>query len=756
MNLRKEFQKIILPILKASPILIALCIATVFIAKKGIQYLPEEYQSKGAIKINNLNSSQAGFDLFQQKNNNTPMQNETFLTEVEVFKSKDLIGKTMEQLDWELTIHRVGEVRMTELYKKRPFQIEYEVVDEAAYDQDLYLKYKGDEVFHLIENLEQDTNFTTVKVGEMMTMGGLDFKVNLEPDFIKRHKTSLKINDVFKFTIHSEAALVSSINDKNLYVRPVEKDISIIRIYFAHELPIKAKNFVNTLMDTYMEECRNYKEQMSDETLVYLDGKLAKAEVKLKNTESELAYYRTKNHLVNTRQETDATLKEIKQLDMQNLDFDMQKGALEKLYKHLTSGKNLNDYAPNFKALNDKIFQESYLKVQNLELEKQDLLQKYVPESTEIALIDSKIKSLRVFVNETVRSTLENLNIRQKEIANSINESNDKINSYPEKERKLAVLERAVSLNENMYTYLMQKRTELAISRSSNLYPHKIIEKANLPKKIISPNQPLIIGLCVFLVLSFGIICVFIYSYFTAKINAKADVEEAFETPLLGIVWKNKKNKFQSFEIVSELMANVSQLPKSEVEGQGQLLIVSSMKSGEGKSYTCTHLAKTLAATGQRVLLIDMDIRRPSLHDVWGLPLGDGVSSILEGRKSTFDTIYKTGEQNLHFIPAGELLTGNQALFFSKNATGFIQDMRWHYDVVIVDSAPIGIVSDAIPLMHKSTANLFVIRAGFTNQRYINEIQHRFEEWKIPNLQLVLNDAAPSKSYQNYSKYSYA
>ncbi len=755
MNLRKEFQKIILPILKASPILIALCVATVFIAKKGIQYLPEEYQSKGAIKINNLNSSQAGFDLFQQKNNNTPMQNETFLTEVEVFKSKDLIGKTMEQLDWELTIHRVGEMRTTELYQKRPFQMEYEVVSEEAYDEDFYLKYMGEDVFHLIKNIAQDSNFTTINSGEWVNENGLKFKVNIMENFVDKHPNSLKINDLFQFTINSEAALVSSINDKNLYVRPVEKDISIIRIYFAHELPIKAQNFVNTLMDTYMEECRNYKEQMSDETLVYLDGKLAKAELKLKQTESELAYYRTKNHLVNTRQETDATLKEIKQLDMQNLDFDMQKGALEKLYKHLTSGKNLNDYAPNFKALNDKIFQESYMKVQNLELERQDLLQKYVPESTEIALIDSKIKSLRVFVNETVRSTLENLNIRQKEIANSINESNTKINSYPKKERKLAVLERAVSLNENMYTYLMQKRTELAISRSSNLYPHKIIEKANLPKKLISPNQPLIIGLCVFLVLSLGIICVFIYSYFTSKINAKADIEEAFETPFLGIVWKNKKNKFQSFEVVSELMANVSQLPKSQIEGQGQLLVVSSMKSGEGKSYTCTHLAKTLAATGQRVLLIDMDIRRPSLHDVWGLPLGDGVSAILEGRKSTFDTIYKTGESNLHFIPAGELITGNQALFFSKNATGFIQDMRWHYDVVIVDSAPIGIVSDAIPLMHQSTANLFVIRAGFTNQRYITEIQHRFEEWKIPNLQLVLNDAAPSKGYQKYSKYSY-
>ncbi len=756
MNLRKEFQKIILPLLKAAPILIALCVATAYVAKKGIQYLPEEFQSKGAIKINNLNSSQAGFDLFQQKSNNTPMQNENFLTEVEVFKSKDLIEKAIAQLDWELTIHRVGEMRMTELYKNRPFQITYKVLNEQGYDQDVYLKYVGGEIFHIVESIEQDTNFIAVKTDEWITENAIQFKIDLQKEFLGNFSKGLKINDLFKFTINSRDALTSSVNDKNLFVRPVEKDISIIRIYFTHELPIKAQSFVNTLMRTYTEECRNYKEQMSDETLVYLDGKLATVEMKLKESESEMAYYRTKNHLVNTRQETDATLKEIKQLDMQNLDFDMQRVALEKLYKHLTAGKNLNDYAPNFKALNDKIFQESYLKVQALELEKQDLLQKFVPESTEIALVDAKIRSLRVFVNETVRSTLGNLNIRQKEIANSVITANGKINGYPEKERKLAILERAVSLNENMYTYLMEKRTELAISRSSNLYPHKIIEQANLPKELISPNQPLIIGLCVFLALSMGIICVFIYHYFTAKINAKADIEEAFETPVLGIVWKNKKNKFKSFEVVSELMANVSQLPQSNIEGQGQLLVVSSMKPGEGKSYTSTHLAKTLAATGQRVLLVDMDIRRPSLHKVWNLPLGDGVSAIIEGRQHTFNAIYKTGEKNLHFIPAGILATGNQALFFSKKTTGFIHDMRWHYDVVIVDSAPIGIVSDVIPLMHQSTANLFVIRAGYTNQRYINSIQHRFEEWKIPNLQLVLNDCAPSKGYRKYAKYSYA
>lgn len=751
MNIRKEFQKVILPLLKAAPILIALCALTIFVAKKGIQYLPHEYQSKGAIKINNLNSSQTGFDLFQQKSNNTPMQNENFLTEIEVFKSKDLIESTLQQLDWELTIHRVGEMRMTELYEKRPFQLDYKLNDESAYDRDFYLKYAGADTFYWVENIEQDSQFVTIPTNTWQEQENLKFKITVDKAFVKAHPTSLKKGDLFKFTINSIAALVSSINDKNLFVRPVEKDISIIRIYFTHELPTKAQKFVNTLMASYQEECRVYKEKMSDETLTYMDKRLEEVGHKLRTSESEMAFYRTKHNLVNTRQETDAILKEIKALDMQNLDFDMQKVALEKLYKHLTSGKSLNDYAPNFKALQDNIFQQSYMKVQALELEKQDLLQKFVPESSEIALVDAKIRNLRVFVNETVRSTLENLAVRQKEIGNSITNSNGIINAYPEKERQLVILERAVSLNENMYNYLMQKRTELAISRSSNLYPHKVIEKASFPKDLVSPNQALIIGLCVFLVLSFGIVCVFIYNYFTAKIKTKEDIETEFDTPVIGSVWKNKKQKFKSFEIVSDLMANISKLPVSAIEGQGKLLVVSSMQSGEGKSFTCINLAKTLAATGQRVLLIDMDIRRPSLHKEWDLPLGDGVSAILEGRKHTFDTIYKTGEKQLHFIPAGELLSGNQALFFSKKATGFIQDMRWHYDVVIIDAAPIGIVSDAIPLMHESTANLFVIRAGYTKQRFIQAIQDRFKEWQIPNLHLVLNSAAPTKGYTRYS-----
>jgi len=337
MSIRKEFQRIILPLLKASPILIALVAMTIFAAKKGIEYLPQQYQSKGAIKINNLNSSQTGFDIFQNKENNTPMQNETFLTEVEIFKSKDLIKKTLQQLGWELTLHRVGEIRQTELYQNRPFTINYKDVSEKGYDKEFHLVYKGNNDFHYLMNPEQDSSqYATIQVGKWATLENIQFQLTWNEEYLNKNPQSLNKNDHFVFKINSLEEQVATVTAKELFVRPVEKDISIIKIYYQHELPLKAKEFVDALMNEYMEECRSYKEQMSDETIVYLDRQIEEATQKLRSSESSLAYFRTKNHIVNTRQETETTLKEITQLDLQKIDFEMQQAELTNLYDHLT------------------------------------------------------------------------------------------------------------------------------------------------------------------------------------------------------------------------------------------------------------------------------------------------------------------------------------------------------------------------------------------------------------------------------------
>ncbi len=748
MNLRKEIKNVILPLLKASPILFAMVFLTILIARHGIAYLPEEYQSMGGIKINNLNSSQTGFDLFHTKNNNTPMQNETFLTEIEIFKSKNLIKKTIQQLDWEMSIYRVGEIRTKELYLNRPFQINYTIKKEDVYDKEFYLRYQGNAVFHLSESEESEGSFTPIIIGDTINLNQLSLQIVRVDSFLLENPNSLSIGDKFAFKINSLDKLASTVSSKSLFVRPVEKDISIIKIYYNHELPIKAQNFVDKLMNTYISESRVYKEEMSDETITYLEEQLNKAKKKLNIAESKLATYKTNNQLVNTRQETETLFREVAQLSRQNMDFDLQKSILDQLYQRLATGKSVNDYAPNFKALNNPVFQNSYTQLQALESERQDLAIQYTSESQEITNMNGKINTLRSFLNESVKTALDNLITQQQEIKQNINTNNNKVLTYPEKERKLAILERDVSLNENMYTYLMKKRTELEISRSSNLYPHKIIEEANYPKELIAPNGSLIIGLCVFLVLGFGILLVYIYHYFQAKINTKEDIEDALTIPLMGTVWQNKNNQFHAFEIVSGLLANIFRLPASDTAGEGKLLIVSSLNEGAGKSFVCKNLAQTIAASGLKTLLIDMDVRKPNLHNNWNLHNVGGVSAIVKESLNPLLIVAPTGEENLDLLPAGQQISS--ALLFSNRTTDFIKELRQHYEMIIIDAAPIGIVPDVIPLMQYSTANLFIVRAGHTKQRYASRIQECFSDWNIPNLQLILNGVTPSKKYIGY------
>ena len=752
MNFKKEYQQIILPLLKSSPVIIGLIVIAVLVMRRAVTYMTPEYRASGAIKINNLSYSQAAFNLFGKEEGSLPKQNENFLTEVEVFQTKDLIEKTLRNLDWEVSFYRVGKLRLVELHEESPLTISYENVEEGAMDKLFHFDYLGDGQFRFRRGGEQDSTGVELAPGDTLNLPNLSFSIHVREDFLKYKPQSLQAGDRFAFKINSMDALVTQCSGKQLFVKPVEKDISIIKIYFNHELPEKAQAFVNELMRTYIEEGRLSKEVQADETLSYLDAQLQEVGSKLQEAEASLAYFRSSNQLINTMQETDATLKELTQLDLQKVDLDMKISELDRLQSHLYSGNDLGDFSPNFEALQDPIFRESYLKAQNYETQKKDLLQKYTPQNPQVTNLDSKIRETRTFLNESVHATISNLGIKQGEVGQNISKVSDRIKKYPEKERRLVTLEREVSLNEGMYTYLMKKRTELAIGKSSDLYPHKIIEHAGRPKGISSPNKSLLYGLAVLLALMAGMFYAYLRSFFKDQISGKEELE-ALPYPVMGVVYKKQKGQGDSFSLVSKLMANLEKLPVSTVKGQGQLIVTTSMLPGEGKSFTSAQLARALAASGKRVLLVDMDVRKPGLHRPFGLENTVGYCDILEKRIYALNAIQQTSDQNLFLLTAGKLESDNYALLYSSRSVDFIYDFRWHFDIVIVDTPPAGVFEDSLHLMNESTANLFVVRVGYTRRRMLGAIGRLLQDAQIPNLHLVLNDVKSSTKVPGYKTY---
>ena len=172
-----------------------------------------------------------------------------------------------------------------------------------------------------------------------------------------------------------------------------------------------------------------------------------------------------------------------------------------------------------------------------------------------------------------------------------------------------------------------------------------------------------------------------------------------------------------------------------------------------GKSFTATELARAFAAVGKRVLVVDMDVRKPTLHLNFKVQNVMGYCDVLEGRVYALNAIQNTAENNLFILTAGRLQTHNYALLFNRRSLDFIYDFRWHFDVVIVDTPPLGVFEDSLPIMSESTANLFIIRAGFTKKRMLGRIANLTADFHVPNLYVVLNGQAVSSKVPGYKRY---
>lgn len=748
MNFRKEYQQLILPLIKNLPVLLFLIIIAVVGMRKALTYSTPKYKASGAIKINNLDYSLPAIELFGKEANASHRQNDNFLSEVEVFKSKQLIRKTLKKTDFKLEIFRLGKVNMIELYNERPFKLSLSKIKPEYFGQLFQLEYMADGSFRMSRVNAPSDKSRMLKAGKIIRSKYFNVQLDLMDEFLTEKPSSLQQGDIFQFRMYNIDQLVDKYSGPALFVKPIDDEISIIKIYFEHELPEKAQLFVNSLMDTYMGEAQHSKEQQAQQTIDYLDERIEKVGSALQQAEVDLAYFRSANQLINPLQETDAALRELTQLDLDKLNMEMQLVELNQLYIYLSDGHNLQSFTPNLDVLQDPNFQRTFQQAQTYEFQKQDLLLKYAPESEEVHNVENKIKQMRTLMHESVGRTLSNLQMRENEIDQAIAGITSKIKAYPKKEKRLAQLSRSVQMNEQVYNHLMRKRTELAIVKSSNLIPHRIVDQALLPKTQSSPNGPLLYGLALFMALFVGMVFAYTKHYFMAKVKSRLDVEERLPYPVLANVAQQKHGLPQEYVLMNQLLTNLLNSRSLKQEKRGQWITVNSLDTNEGKTFISANLAKALSMSGKKVLLIDMDVFKPELHELLSVSNREGVAAILTQKTYALDAILATHIPGLNIIPAGVFEPGQEALIYTDRTAHFLQDMRWHFDYIVIDTPPLSTSMNLAIHMHQSDINLFCLRVGQTRLKTLAKVQATIEEYGLPRIHLVLNGAK-----MNWSKY---
>lgn len=752
MNIRKEFKTLILPIIKGSPLIIALVLIAFFITRRMVVYTNVIYQADGAIQIDTKDNSVNANILFEER---SPTAGHNFLTEVESFKSKTLIEQTLKSLNFKISYYRVGELKTKEIYTEKPFYINFATSSQSAYDRSFFLKYLGENQFHFSKDEKFEGEVLPIQFDSLFVTDQLVMTIKREQLFLEEKPQSLEEGDVFMFRLNSVEGLQEGINASNLFIKPVDKEIQVIKIYYQHEVPEKAKLFVDALMNTYIDLCQNKISKESEKTLEFIDNQLAVISSDLKKAESHLAGFKAENGIINAKQETDATLKEIMQLDLQKVNYTMQEEELKRLFEFLSTGNDLQEFAPNFESLRDAVFRDAYMQAQKLELEKLDLAIKYTEESQEIQNINAKIRNLRTFIHESVNKTLDNITQRRETLEGNIASINESIQTLPNKERQIVVLEREVKLNESLYNLMMEKRMELAISKTASVVGHKIIDPARVSKSPIWPNKGLIYGVAIFFALLIGIGLSFLLNFLFGTIKSKDDLNDNMKTPIIGTVDRVEKPKMNKINAFANLYTNLEILKqKNNKSDKGSLIVVSSQFANDGKTFVSSNIARAFASVGKKVLLIDMDIRKPDIHRVFEIEGNvPGLSGIIKEEVQPNQAIIKTAIKNLDIIPAGSLSNIFSAIIFSPSSLSFLEELKSTYEYIFIDTPPIGVVVDAVPLMHQSDINLMVIRSGSSKVRKISMLEDLIEEFKIPNVYSVLNSVKNTRiNYEQYSK----
>ncbi|MFK7757413.1 MAG: GNVR domain-containing protein, partial [Flavobacteriales bacterium] len=394
-------------------------------------------------------------------------------------------------------------------------------------------------------------------------------------------------------------------------------------------------------------------------------------------------------------------------------NLEMNEKAVLELEAYISGGDYFNERSINF-GFGDLLMTELVKKLKLWQDERIDLLVKYTPESQEVIAVDQKIEELKNYIVEAIKRNKSEIMTKKEEIEKSLNVVSNQFDGLSTREKELRILERNFHIQEQVFNFLSQKKIEASIAASANISFHRIIQRATVPSKPVAPNRTLITFVAGLLGLMLGITFIYLRKYARAKVSGRQDIERHSALPLLGLI--RSGNSEEDFLGLSKVLKLKKLLEEHTV------IAVSSTINGEGKSYVSAHLAGSLSKTGRKIALLKMNEESTNSEDL------DVFLSSETKAKSSLTQLHTAGKNQLDL---------NEKL----------EQLKQHFDLVVVDTPAAGISVDGIEVMNYADVNLYIIRANKTSIDYLSHADRLVEEYQIRNVMLVLNDAHKASNH---------
>lgn len=685
--------------------------------------------------------------------------------EIKFIRSYPFIKRVCEKMDLRVFYYQEGNIRTTEIYpaQNAPFEVIINIdADSNLLELPNYkIKFENEKNFLLIESHEEWDNARSYTFGETISESSTTFKV-LNKNLIK--------GSVYGFHFTNPSSLARDFLQRlSAYA---EEDASLIRLNLISSVPERANDFITTVMQEYIAYGLEDKNLEAVRTIDFIDDQLSQIRDSLFLIEDKIQNFKSNNKFIVGEDAIGRNLEQYTSLEDENRKLQMKGKYLDYLITYINDNDNYKGITtPTAVGVEDAIANTLIGRLVDLQIKREVFLEKGSAKNPFLLEINIEIDKIRESLLEHLNNTKSNDRMAAEDIKSRINILNNQMNSLPSAERKLVNINRLYTINEEIYILLLNKRMEASIAQAAAREDSQILEPP-FNYGAISPNakQNYLTALLLGLIIPIGLI--YLRNYFRSTIETLDEVKSISSVPVLGVVMHSKKNKqvkntplvheqpksalAEAFRSIrSNLLFLMGRVDKTST------LMISSSISGEGKSFCSANISISLASTGKRTVLIVADMRKPQMY----VPMPnneyskDGLSTYLIGSKNLEEVIQSTSVENLDIIHSGAVPPNPAELLMGVSMDELIENLKKQYDYIIIDTPPLGLVSDALILGKYADATVYIVRQDRTPIEKLKGLERIYNEQMLKNVGIVFNDvkthAVGVYGYGSYGGYGY-
>lgn len=689
---------------------------------------------------------------------------------IEIMRSEEFLKTVVKNLPLGISFFTEGAFLKSESYGSMPFRVEYEITNPKIYDNAIYYEQNKDGKSYDINIGEKGAVHNVPFSTPTVLPEGLTITMSAPNSESYAERSSIK--DKYYFVINSEKQILRDIS-KGLVIEALNNSAGTIRITYDCENAKKSADIANAIAEQFIEFDVMKSRESSMATIAYIDEKMADMVDELSTIENQLQRFRIANGItaddVKARNNNLAETR-ITNLEQRIAEIDYEIETLKEVKEQINSNPDINMYEMMalMSGQSSNAFLSSMLKsLQDLIAKRESMLFEVTESNHKIVVIDKQIESKKETIIDFIGSTITRL---EKQKAGCENKENDIRNGILKKvsydELEYSKLQRIYSANEAHYSKLLDRKIEILISQSGYVSTNLVLEKASVPGGAISPILSKTMTMAVLLALVLSVLFLLARYLFYNKILTSSDIGKYTDIPVIGeVVTSRRKSEFSRAVVHKNARSHVTEnfrkirtnLDYYPLESKCRVIITTSTVPGEGKTFIAINTADIYAMSGKKVLLVDFDLRKPRLEKCLDLDNEFGLSTILTNRKTWQECLHKDVVENMDVITSGPLTPIAAELLIGKNIDTFISEVRNEYDIVILDTPPLGIIHDAITLSKYADNFFYVMRSGISVKGYIEYINGIVEEHGLKNVSMILNGLPASKhSSYGYSKYGYS